>query len=133
MSAACALMPAEMYASQVMHMEATAFSQYKRPTASVTVPHEGIVAADPFVLPMGSVIQVTGAGIYDGTYIVTDTGRKIDGRHIDIFMPSAAEARRFGKKIVTVKVLDRGEGKRDARQKDPAGAAAAKAAEFSPK
>lgn len=123
----CGLLPAKARRARVMRMEATAFSQYKRPTASLTAPHEGIVAADPSVLPLGTVIQISGAGTYDGLYLVTDTGRKIDGRHIDIFIPSAAEAKQFGKKIVTVKVLDRGEGKQDAREKDATGAVAEKA------
>jgi 3D (Asp-Asp-Asp) domain-containing protein len=36
---------------------------------------------------------------------VHDTGRKIDGREIDIFIDNAAEAKRFGKKPVQVRVL----------------------------
>jgi rare lipoprotein A len=105
-------------AARVLRIEATAFSDQKRPTAARTVPHEGIVAADPAVLPLGTRIRVTGAGRYNGIYTVTDTGRKIDGREIDIFIPNEAEARRFGRKMVRVQVLDMGEGKRDARRKD---------------
>lgn len=99
-------------------MEATAFAPDSRPTAAGTVPHAGIVAADPAVLPLGSRIRITRAGIYNGVYTVTDTGNKIVGRHIDIFMPTAARARRFGKKIVLVRVLEAGSGKHEARAID---------------
>jgi 3D (Asp-Asp-Asp) domain-containing protein len=57
------------------------------------------------VLPLGTRIRVTGAGRYSGVYVVTDTGSRIDGREIDIFMPNRAEAKRFGEKMVEVHVL----------------------------
>lgn len=101
-----------------MRMEATAFVRDAKPTASGTVAHEGIVAADPAVLPLGSRIRVQGADAYNGVYTVTDTGAKIVGRHIDLYLPSAAQAKQFGKKVVTVQVLTRGAGKEDARAKD---------------
>ena len=63
------------------------------------------VAGDPDVLPLGTKIQVKGAGPYSGVYMVHDSGRKIQGREIDIFMDSAAEAKKFGKKQVMVRVL----------------------------
>jgi 3D (Asp-Asp-Asp) domain-containing protein len=103
---------------RVMRMEATAFVRDSKPTASGTVPHEGIVAADPAVLPLGSRISIRGADAFDGVYTVTDTGRKIAGRHIDLCLPNAAQAKQFGKKVVTVQVLTRGTGKEDAREKD---------------
>jgi 3D (Asp-Asp-Asp) domain-containing protein len=102
----------------VLEMEATAFSNWRRPTTAGTAPHEGVAASDPSILPLGSVIRVSGAGHYSGVYIVTDTGEKIAGRHIDLFIPSRARAREFGKKMVRVEVLDIGTGKRDAREKD---------------
>lgn len=101
-----------------MRMLATAFAQHSHPTAAGTVPHFGIVAADPAVLPLGSVIRIAHAGDYDGVYIVTDTGGMIHGRHIDIFIPSVAEARQFGRKIVSVKLLEIGAGRQDARDRD---------------
>src|SRR5580698_2993325 len=87
---------------RLMRMEATAFAQDAKPTAAGTVPHEGIVAADPAVLPLGSRIRVTAAGVYNGIYTVTDTGAKIAGRHIDLYLTSDAEAKQFGKKTVLV-------------------------------
>ena len=102
---------------RVLRMWATAFALDAKPTAAGTIPHRGIVAADPAVLPFGSRIRISGAGKYNGAYTVADSGRSIHGREIDIYMPSAAEARRFGKKLVTVQVLEIGEGKKDAREK----------------
>jgi 3D (Asp-Asp-Asp) domain-containing protein len=61
----------------------------------------GIIAADPRVLKLGSSINL-GAGAYSGTYLVSDTGGNVKGRKIDIWMPSCAEARRFGRRTVTV-------------------------------
>ena len=101
-------------------MQATAFAGKGETTASGTVAREGIVAADPAVLPMGSRIRVTGSGGYDGVYLVTDTGAKVDGAHIDLCLRSAAEARRFGKRRVRVHVLAVGEGRESARERDGA-------------
>jgi rare lipoprotein A len=101
-----------------MRMLATAFSAHAQQTAAASTPHEGIVAADPAVLPLGTRIRVTGAGRYSGTYIVADKGGKIVGRHIDLYLPSRREARRFGRKTVRVAILSRGKGKADARRKD---------------
>ena len=104
----------------VITMRATAFARAQKPTAAGTVAHEGIVAADPNILPLGSLVRITGAGAYNGTYLVSDTGAAVKGRRIDIYMPSRAEAQRFGTKIVHVQIRDVGEGKQDAREKDAA-------------
>lgn len=78
-------------------------------SASGLESEEGTVAADPKVLPLGSLIRVTGAGRYSGTYHVIDTGAKVNGRHIDIYIPDSKEARRFGRRRVTVQLLKKGE------------------------
>lgn len=61
----------------------------------------GIIAADPRVLRLGSKVSL-GGGSYTGQYLVSDTGGKIKGRKIDIWMPSCSEARRFGRRTVTI-------------------------------
>lgn len=98
-------------------MKATAYSQEKQPTASGARVREGLVAADPDVLPLGSRIRITGTERHDGVYTVADTGRRIKGREVDIYMVSDLDAKKFGEQIVTVEVLDRGEGRADAREK----------------
>ena len=64
----------------------------------------GIIAADPRVLRLGSRINL-GAGSYSGEYLVSDTGGAVKGRKIDIWMPSCAEARRFGRRTVSINPL----------------------------
>jgi 3D (Asp-Asp-Asp) domain-containing protein len=61
----------------------------------------GIIAADPRVLRLGSTINL-GAGAYSGQYLVSDTGGGIKGRRLDIWVPNCSEARRFGRRTVTV-------------------------------
>ncbi|MEO8648707.1 MAG: 3D domain-containing protein [Acidobacteriota bacterium] len=64
----------------------------------------GIIAADPRILRLGSRVSL-GAGNYSGQYLVSDTGGGVNGREIDIWVPSCAEARRFGRRTVTVAML----------------------------
>lgn len=42
--------------------------------------------------------------------MVADTGTKIQGRKLDIYMPSAAECKRFGSRQVRIRVLQLGNG-----------------------
>lgn len=83
---------------------ATAYAQ-RGITRSGRYTAPGVVAADLNFLPMGTKILVKNAGPYSGTYTVADTGGKVRGRHIDIFMPDVRKAIRFGKKMVEVTVL----------------------------
>ena len=85
----------------------------------------GAVAADRRVLPLNSRIRVYGAGRYSGDYTVEDTGAKVDGHHIDVYMPSRAEARKFGRQRVKVAVLEYGDD--EASPPDPRQKAEAKA------
>lgn len=72
-------------------------------TASGAMVRKGIVAADPRVLRLGTKLNL-GAGGHSGNYVVADTGGKIKGKRLDIWMASCAEARRFGRRKVTVNV-----------------------------
>ncbi len=80
-------------------------------TASGRMVSRGIVAADRRVLPLGTRIHLTG-GKYTGNYTVADTGGKIKGRVLDIWVPSCAEARSWGRRTVQVKVLGKSKKKR---------------------
>jgi len=86
---------------------ATAHAQ-KGATADGGKSRVGVVAADPSVLPLGSRIRVTGAGEYSGVYLVKDTGPAVKGREIDIYMPTDREAKQFGRRRVTIEVLEMG-------------------------
>ena len=90
---------------KVMTMSATAYCQQGR-TATGHRVRRGIVAADPRVLPLGTVVRITGPRKgYRGTYRVLDVGSAVKGREIDIFMPSCREAKRFGRQRVQLHVL----------------------------
>ncbi|HTU48683.1 MAG TPA: 3D domain-containing protein [Bryobacteraceae bacterium] len=88
---------------------ATAYSQTGI-TASGQWTHRHVVAADPNVLPIGTRIKIKRAGRYSGEYVVADTGAKVDGRRLDLYVPSTLECKKFGVKRVSVKVLELGTG-----------------------
>src|SRR6187549_3469110 len=76
-------------------------------TASGVNVRTGIAAADPDILPVGSVIQVDRLGEkYNGIYTIMDTGPKVQGRHVDIYMWNCNEARyEFGRRSAGITVL----------------------------
>ena len=74
-------------------------------TAAGTRVTEGVVAADPRVLPLGTVIRLAGLdGRYNGTYTVMDTGPKESGRRLDLYLRDCAEAVRFGRRSGRVSI-----------------------------
>jgi 3D (Asp-Asp-Asp) domain-containing protein len=88
---------------------ATAYSQTGI-TASGQWTHRHVVAADPAVLPIGTRIKITRAGRYSGEYVVADTGAKVEGRRLDLYVPSTPECKKFGVKRVSVRILELGDG-----------------------
>ena len=76
-------------------------------TASGTRARTGIVAADPSVLPVGSIVRIID-GAHSGVYTVMDTGPAVKGRKIDIFMASCERAAKFGEQQLRIRVLRRG-------------------------
>ena len=76
-------------------------------TQSGTKTRPGIVAADPKVLPVGTVLEILD-GPHSGVYTVMDTGSAVKGRRIDIFMASCANAEQFGERTLRVKVIRHG-------------------------
>lgn len=91
--------------SKARAFKATAYC-LRGKTASGRHVRRGIVAADRRVLRLGTRIHLT-AGRYTGNYVVADTGGKVKGRILDIWVPSCKEARRWGRRTVKVKVLKR--------------------------
>src|SRR4030095_1262176 len=75
-------------------------------TTSGVAAQTGVAAADPQLLPVGSVVNVaTGVQKYNGVYTVMDTGPQVPGRELDLYMWSCNEALRFGRKDVEITVL----------------------------
>lgn len=88
-----------------LRFEATAYCRGER-TAAGTEARRGVAAADPTLLPVGSVVKVDTLGpTYDGIYTVMDTGPLVQGRHIDIYLWNCDEAVQFGRRPVHVQVL----------------------------
>jgi 3D (Asp-Asp-Asp) domain-containing protein len=85
------------------HFVATGYCLRGNTATGVRV-NPGTVAADPDVLPMGSVIRLH-AGEYSGIYTVLDTGLKVRGRRLDIWFPSYKEAVAFGVRKVKVEII----------------------------
>jgi|SRR5581483_734923 len=90
---------------------ATAYSVRGETADGDVTKYRQTIAADPNVIPLGSRVQIEGAGRWSGTYTVTDTGRRIQGNSVDIFIPDAAAAKAFGKKPVRVRILRVGDEK----------------------
>lgn len=84
----------------------TAYTQYHTPpqrTASGTIPTIGrTVAVDPKVIPLGTKLHIEGVGVR----IAEDTGRKIRGKKLDLFLSSRADCTRFGIRARQVYILD---------------------------
>ena len=88
-----------------LRFAATAYCKGTTTASGVNV-RTGIAAADPDLLPVGSVIQVDRLGDkYNGIYTIMDTGPMVQGRHIDIYMWSCNEALALGRQDAAVTVL----------------------------
>src|SRR3954453_9236476 len=76
-------------------------------TASGVAVQSGVVAADPELLPVGTVVEVDSLPQkYNGIYTVMDTGPAVQGRHMDIYMWNCDEARyEFGRRSAGLTVL----------------------------
>ena len=75
-------------------------------TASGVAAQMGVAAADPQLLPVGSVVQVDSQEVlHSGIYTVMDTGPSVQGRQLDIYMWSCNEALRFGRRPIHLLVL----------------------------
>jgi 3D (Asp-Asp-Asp) domain-containing protein len=86
----------------------TAYTHYRNPrgglneTAAGTLPKAGrTVAVDPRVIPLGSRIYITGVG----ERIAEDTGGKIKGKKLDLFLSSVQDCLQFGVRQYEVHLL----------------------------
>ncbi|MFL2060342.1 3D domain-containing protein [Marinilactibacillus psychrotolerans] len=61
-----------------------------------------VIAVDPSVIPLGSTVEIPGKGVY----IAGDTGGAIKGNKIDIHFSTVSEAFAWGRKTITVKILN---------------------------
>lgn len=61
-----------------------------------------VIAVDPSIIPLGTMVEVEGMGVY----IAGDTGGAIKGNIIDIHFQTVAEALQWGRRNVTIRILD---------------------------
>ena len=75
-------------------------------TASGVPAQSGVAAADPELLPVGSVIEIDSLPQkYNGIYTVMDPGPLVQGRLVDVYMWNCNEALQFGRKPIHLTVL----------------------------
>jgi len=60
----------------------------------------GVIAVDPTVIPLGTRVFVPGYG----PAVAADVGTAIKGNIIDLWMPSTAQARAWGRRTVTITI-----------------------------
>lgn len=70
-----------------------------------------VIAVDPRVIPLGSIVRVEYADGTSFNAIAGDVGGLIKGRRIDVLVASESEAYRLGKQTVTVTILKNGKGR----------------------
>lgn len=91
--------------ADVLSMEATAYLPSDGNGDGLTamgIPATyGVVAVDPYVIPLGTRLYIPGYG----EAIAADTGGAIYGYRIDLCMESYSEAINFGRRNVTVYIL----------------------------
>ena len=87
---------------------ATAYCKGIVTTAGVAV-QAGVAAADPEMLPVGSVVEIDSLPPkYNGVYTILDTGPAVQGRQVDLYMWSCNEALAFGRRPIHLSVLRMG-------------------------
>jgi len=65
-------------------------------------PDVKVIAVDPKVIKLGTKVYVEGYGYA----VAGDTGSTIKGNKIDVFFPTKNEAYKWGRKNVTIKILE---------------------------
>ncbi|MCD8506038.1 MAG: 3D domain-containing protein [Alkalibacterium thalassium] len=98
----------EVSSGRTLRVQATGYST-KQPNLSTHTAtgidlriNPRVIAVDPSVIPLGSMVEVEGMGVY----IAGDTGGAIRGNIIDIHFQTVGEALSWGRRSVTIRVLD---------------------------
>lgn len=94
--------------SKTLTMSATAYSTEANGMGTYSATginlkqHPSCVAVDPSVIPLGSIIWVSGYGVS----VAGDTGTAIKGNVIDLHFATVAQSMAWGRRTVTVKILN---------------------------
>lgn len=84
-------------AGGTMTVVATGYSIHGR-TATGVPTGWGVIAVDPSVIPLGTRMTIPGYG----SGVAADTGSAIQGSTIDLWFPTVAQARAWGRRTVTI-------------------------------
>jgi 3D (Asp-Asp-Asp) domain-containing protein len=88
-----------------LQFTATAYCKGETTASGVGV-RTGIAAADPALLPVGTVVRIdTTDETLNGVWTIMDTGPAVQGRTIDLYLWSCHEALRFGRRSIQLEVL----------------------------
>jgi 3D (Asp-Asp-Asp) domain-containing protein len=82
-----------------LRVDAVAYSLPGKTAVGMPV-RRGVVAVDPKVIPLRSRLFVPGYG----AAIAADVGTAVKGRIIDLWFPTKAEAREWGRRTVVITV-----------------------------
>ena len=85
-----------------LSMQATGYTHTGNPTATGAMPRRGTVAVDPRVIPLGTQLYIPGYG----RAVAQDTGGAVKGNIIDLFFETRQEAVQWGRRNVTVYILE---------------------------
>lgn len=107
------------YVGKAQAFQATAYTSYCTGCTGVTktgvnlrksIYHEGkrVIAVDPRYIPLGSIVRVTLANGSSFEAIAEDIGGAIKGAIIDVAHETKADANRFGRQAVEVRMIRRG-------------------------
>jgi 3D (Asp-Asp-Asp) domain-containing protein len=88
-------------APQVYQLKVDAVAYSLPGSTALGVPvAKGVVAVDPKLIPLGTKMHVPGYG----PGLAADVGYAVKGRIIDLWFPTTAKARKWGRRTVTITV-----------------------------
>ena len=88
-------------APRAYQLKVDAVAYYLPGKTALGVPvRKGVVAVDPNLIPLGTKLHVPGYG----PGLAADVGTAIKGRIIDLWFPTTAKARSWGRRTVTITI-----------------------------
>jgi len=72
-------------------------------TATLTTARWGVIAVDPRVIPLGSVVWIPH---FKQIFFAEDVGSRIKGHRIDIFFPTREQAVQWGRRLLWIEVCN---------------------------
>jgi len=88
-------------------VEITAYCLTRTQTRRGRYVRAGIVATDPRLFPLSRYLELYVGRRYLGRFLIDDTGLKIKGNKIDVWVPTCREARIFGRRKGTAVLVPR--------------------------